>query len=217
MSSLLFLLALMTPAQAGLGDGDKLADVEAPAELGTLPEGIGVAAGERAPDARVQDLSGRPVDLLSAAEGDKLLVFYKGGWCPFCNMNLRELAAASDAFSERGITPIAISVDLPAPASVTQANWDIPFPVLSDPELAAHTAWSVLDPLSGGERFMLGLAGADLKARTGQEKVSVAVASLFLVDEGGVVRWAHADLALKERPSVAQILAEIDTVLGGEE
>ena len=211
---LLGVLLGASPARAGLGDGTASSPTAAPAEVGVLPAGVGLPVGSPAADAQLQDLEGRAVSLLGAAPGAKLVVFYKGGWCPYCNTHLRALAVNIDEFAARGVTPVAVSVDLPDAASVTQATWEIPYPVLSDPELAAHRAWRVVDELSGVERVMLGLAGAKIRARSGRSDGAVAVASMFYVDAGGVVRWAHADLELKERPTVAQILAAIDAAEG---
>jgi peroxiredoxin len=70
--------------------------------------------------------------------GPLLLVFYRGGWCPYCNFQIRELTAAYPEYGKRGVTPVAISVDRVEESAKTLATYSIPFPVLSDPELAAH-------------------------------------------------------------------------------
>jgi len=46
-----------------------------------------------------------------ASRGSLLVTFYRGGWCPFCNFQIRELTTAFPEFRRRGVTPIAISVD----------------------------------------------------------------------------------------------------------
>jgi peroxiredoxin len=176
--------------------------------LGTAPEGVGLAAGQRAPDAALTDASGGAATLLGDASGTRLLVFYKGGWCPTCHFQLRELATQHDALARRGVQVRAVSADLPAFSA--EAQQTAPFPVLSDPTLAAHRAYRVLEPLGGMTTFMLGRMGADVKARTGQEAPQVAVPALFLVDRDGVIRWAHADRDPSTRPTVAQLLEVID-------
>lgn len=113
--------------------------------VGTLPPGSGVAVGQQAPDAAVRDAEGREVRLRElVTTGPVLLVFYRGGWCPYCNSQIHELTAAYPEYKKRGVTPVAISVDRVEESAKTQATYTIPFPVLSDSDLAAHRAYRVL-------------------------------------------------------------------------
>lgn len=80
------------------------------ATLGTLPPDLGVPVGQKAPVAVVHDADGNEVALSALiAKGPVLLVFYRGGWCPFCNFQIRELTAAYPELQKRGVTPVAIS------------------------------------------------------------------------------------------------------------
>ena len=54
--------------------------------------------------------------------------------------------------------------------------------------------------------------GADLDDRSGRDHHDVAVPSIFLIDGGGIIRFAHADPDYTRRPTVAAILAAIDTL-----
>ncbi len=181
------------------------------AQLGTLPEGVGVAVGQAAPDATVSDAEGRPVALADLmAEGPTLLVFYRGGWCPYCNHQMHELTQAWDGFQARGITPVAISVDRADESAKTRASWEIPFPVLSDPDLVAHTAWNVLNHVDDETYQWLTGLGHDLEEASGRDHHTIGVPSMFLVDADGTVRWAHADPAYKVRPTPEQVFAIVD-------
>ncbi len=182
-----------------------------PATLGALPEGVGIAPGQPAPDAAVERADGAPVTLAELyATGPVLLVFYRGGWCPYCNYQVHELATAWPEFQSRGVTPVMISVDRMEEAAKTQASWEIPFPVLSDPDLAAHTAWRVIHHADDAEVRKLAMFGIDVEASSGRAHHDFAIPSMFLVDKGGVVRWAHADPDYKVRPTVEQILSAMD-------
>lgn len=175
------------------------------ARLGTLPDGIGVAVGKPAPAFELPDIQGKKVTLASL--GPKtLVIFYRGGWCPFCNGQLRELTERAPDFEKLGIKLVAISVDQPDKAATTAAAWTIPFAVLSDSDLTTHTAWNVVWDTSGKEFEMLKGFGLDLEAWSGQKHHKIAIPAVFLV-EGGVVRWAHADTQYKIRPSAEQLLA----------
>lgn len=180
-------------------------------QLGTLPDGVGIAVGEQAPDARVQDADGRSVQLRELfARGPVMLVFYRGGWCPFCNFQIRELTEDFPELERRGVTPVAISVDRMEESTRTRANYTIPFPVLSDPDLTAHRAYRVTHDVDAAEVERLRGMGMDLERSSGRSHHVVAIPSVFVIDGTGVVRWAHADRDYRTRPSNEQLLAVID-------
>lgn len=181
------------------------------ASLGTLPPDVGVPSGARAPDAELRDASGRAMRLRDLMKGGPvLLVFYRGGWCPYCNFQVRELTAAYPEYRRRGITPVAVSVDRAEESATTVATYAVPFPVLSDPDLAAHRAYRVLHRVARDEQARLASFGIDLEHASGRSHHVIAVPAIFVVDTRGVVRWAHADKDYKVRPSTAQILTVID-------
>src|SRR3974390_1846509 len=65
---------------------------ETPAEkLGTVPAGYGLKVGDKAPDASLPDLTGKMQSLAEIfSQGPTLVIFYRGGWCPFCNLQLHD-------------------------------------------------------------------------------------------------------------------------------
>ncbi|KAK3615435.1 hypothetical protein LTR56_026589 [Elasticomyces elasticus] len=69
-------------------------------------------------------------DLL--AKGPILVTFYRGGWCPFCNLALRDLQSNLDAFKAKGINLVAISPELPDQSLSTLEKNELGFSVLSD-------------------------------------------------------------------------------------
>lgn len=187
------------------------AKAEADDNIGKLPEGIGLAIGESIPDVEIQNAKGETVKLKAlAAEKPLLLIFYRGGWCPFCNFQIRELTQAYAQFEERGVTPVAISVDSVDEASKTEGAYTIPFPVLSDPDLLAHKGFKVINEVPAEDRERLKKMGMDLEASSKRDHGTVAIPGVFLIDGEGVVRWAHANEDYRVRPSIAQLLAAID-------
>lgn len=181
--------------------------------IGTLPPDVGLAVGSRMPDAVVHDADGHEVRLGDFLDGGPILVvFYRGGWCPFCNFQIRELTVAYPEYRRRGATPVAISVDRAEESAKTRATYVIPFPVLSDPDLAAHRAFRVVHHADDAEVARLRGFGMDLERASGRAHHDIAIPSMFLVDRDGVIRWAHADRDYRVRPSTAQVLAAIDAL-----
>ena len=180
------------------------------AALGTLSGGFGIEAGQAAPDADLRDIDGNPTTLSSLWEDQSLLVvFYRGGWCPFCNAQIRDLTEEYAAFESRNVLPVMISVDAPDAASLVDATYDIPFPVLSDSKLSATNAYNVASDASADYEGMLG-RGTDLEEYSGESHHTISLASAFLIAEGGQLVWSHADPNYRTRPTPTQFLSVID-------
>ncbi|MDP2359665.1 MAG: peroxiredoxin-like family protein [bacterium] len=178
------------------------------AQLGVLPEGIGLPPGHLAPAAVLQDVMGKEVEIGRFwQEGPVLLVFYRGGWCPYCNFQIHEMSEALPEFQRRGVGLVAVSVDRFEEAARTQTLHEIPFPVLSDPDLILHQAFHVIHQADEAEVAMLAQFGIDLEASSGRGHNAIAVPSIFLIAKGGRILWAHADADYQTRPTIAQLLA----------
>lgn len=182
----------------------------APPAAGVQAAGVGLPVGSRAPAGlQARDPAGAPVALDALlGQGPTLLVFYRGGWCPYCNHQLHALAQAAPRFEAAGVRIVAISVDKPQEAAGTQAGWEIPFPVLSDPDLAAHGAFGVVSRVDADTQSRYRKMGIDLERASGRTDGAVAVPSMFLVKDGAVA-WAHADPDYRVRPTPGQVLTAL--------
>lgn len=181
----------------------------APEAAGVVAPEIGVTVNTPVPSLSARDLKGEAVSLDQLfAQGPTLLVFYRGGWCPYCNHQMYALSQAAPDFAAAGVKLAAISVDKPDAASLTQASWSIPFPVLSDSELAVHEAFKVVFHVDAETRDKYKGWGIDLEAASGRTDGAIAVPSMFLVKDGAVA-WAHTDPAYKVRPTPEQVLASL--------
>lgn len=202
--------AAPTPPAADKPAGMKLG-ITPDAKLGSSPDGFGLEIGARAPDGELLDVSGATQKLSDLyAQGPTFVVFYRGGWCPFCNVQLHELSVAKPEFDRRGVKLVAISVDQPSEEAKTQAQQGVAFPMLSDSKLTIHQAFGVVHVPGPDEAKALAGYGVDLAAYAGERHGSFAVPAVFLVDPQGIVRFAHVDEDYQVRPSVAQLLAVAD-------
>ena len=179
--------------------------------LGALAPNTGVPVGSAVPDVSALDLSGTQVRLASLySKGPILLAFYRGGWCPYCNMEIHSLTLAYPEYQKRGVTPVALSVDQPAAEAEMRATYTVPFPLLSDQNAKAIAAFQLVKTVSGEELAKMKSFGVDLEHYSGTSQHQIAIPALFLIDRAGIVRWAHSDPDFKVRPNTAQILAAID-------
>ncbi len=178
--------------------------------VGVLAPNTGIPVGQRVPDVHARDLGGQDVALSSLyAKGPLLLVFYRGGWCPYCNSEIHALTTAYPQYQGRGVTPVAISVDRPEAEARMKATYSIPFPVLSDSDATAIEAFHVVRKVEGDELAKMKGFGIDLESYSGKTHHEIAIPAFFLIDRTGVVRWAHSDPDFRVRPTTEQLLAAI--------
>jgi peroxiredoxin len=184
-------------------------------QLGTAPSGFGLKVGDKAPDATLPEISGSARSLAQLyAQRRTLVVFYRGGWCPFCNLQLHDYALAKPEFDKRGIQIVAISVDQPSEEAKTQAKHQVPFTMLSDSKLVAHRAYHVVHVPGDAERKAFASYHIDLAAYSGESHGDFAVPAIFLVDRDTTVRFVHVDEDYKTRPSAMQMLGVVDRTFG---
>ena len=217
---LLFLLTLTTQAETDLRLPPKTMNVPlavtGDSQLGTndrRPDGhiIGLKAGAKVADFNLKAHNGEPINLeVLLEEAPLLVIFYRGGWCPYCNVQIRQLTEAYPEFKKRGVFPVLISVDEIDGAALASRTYDIPFAVLSDPKLSAHTAFDVVMDVDAETYKQYQGYGIDLEKWSGQNHHKIAVSSAFIVDNTGTVKWAHTTMDYKTRPSPEQLLKVID-------
>jgi len=89
--------------------------------------------GETIRDFELPDATGAMVKSLELrTRGPLLIVFYRGAWCPFCNLTLRAFQERYSEIANRGVTLVAISPQTPDHSLTLQEKHSLRFPVLSD-------------------------------------------------------------------------------------
>ena len=95
-------------------------------------------------------------------------------WTSTANFQIRELTKALAEFHRRGLTPVAVSVEKPDEEATTKAVYSIPFPILSDCDLALIEGFHVVNKVEGEQLEMLGRYGVDLEGRSGKKHQVIA-------------------------------------------
>jgi peroxiredoxin len=167
--------------------------------------------GNRLPDGDLLDVTGHPTTL-SEAIGLRpaVIVFYRGAWCPYCNIALRTYQAQLvPALAERGIPLIAISPQTPDGSLSTQETKGLTFTVLSDPGNQIAGQLGILTAPSEGTRAAQLRLGLDAAKANADGTTALPMPTVVVADAGGVIRWidVHPDYTTRTEPD--QILQAI--------
>jgi len=166
------------------------------------------AVGDTAPDAPLRALDGGATSLTAVRDGKPaLLLFYRGGWCPYCNAHLAEVATLEGALQEKGIRIFGISPDKPEELAKTVGKNKLGYTLLSDSSMAVSRAFGLAFTVDEATLATYKTYGIDLGKASGETHMQLPVTAAFLVDAHGKIIWAHQDADYRKRVSAQEILA----------
>ena len=172
--------------------------------------------GTRLPDGELLDIAGQPATLAQALGGKAaVIVFYRGGWCPYCNIALRTYQAQLvPALAERGIGLVAISPQAPDGSLSTKETKELTFTVLSDPGNQIARQLGILTAPSDGTRAAQLQLGLDLTRVNADGTTGLPMPTVVIADAGGFIRWidVHRDYTIRTEPG--QILQAVTETIG---
>ncbi|KAL2068646.1 hypothetical protein VTL71DRAFT_14983 [Oculimacula yallundae] len=167
-----------------------------------------IKVGDTLPPFKLSDASGKEVSSSTLlTKGPLLITFYRGEWCPFCNLALQALQKHLPEFEAKGVTLVAITCEVPKQAVSTAEKNELKFPVLSDPGNKYAGELGLLFPMPDVMRPVFESLGVDFKERNGDDSFVLPVPATLLVDREGVVRNAYVEPDYAKR-------VEPETVLG---
>lgn len=143
-----------------------------------------------------------------------MIVFYRGAWCPYCNLTLRAYQdQLYPALTERGIALIAVSPQKADGSLTAQEKNDLQFPVLSDAGNALASQLGILLPARTRElRAAQEKLGTDLHAVNADGTENLPMPTVVLIDAEMTIRWIDIHPDYTTRTEVTDILAAADTV-----
>ncbi len=157
-------------------------------------------AGAKFPDLTLANARGgqtRIYDVL--ARGPLVVTFYRGGWCPYCNLELRAYQSALIDIHALGAELIAISPEAPDHTFSTAEKNDLKFEILSDVNGALENALGIRFDVSDPIVALYKRFGHDLPAHNGDGRWSLPVPATYVLDrDGRIVEPATAITALRK-------------------
>ncbi len=178
-----------------------------------------IVVGAKAPGAKVVDAEGNEVELAAEFSGKTtLLIFYRGGWCPFCTAHLAQISSVRGELEKLGINIIAISPESSAHVKEYAGKGNLGYRLLGDPDGAALRAYGVAFRLDEATAAKYREYGVDLEERSGgRTHRMLPVPAAFLVDQAGTVRFAHSDPDYRKRVDPQALLDAAKSILVAQE
>ena len=167
-----------------------------------------ILIGEKLPNANFQNAEGDYVQLKAVLEEKPtVLVFYRGGWCPYCNVQLSGLVEIEEDVLELGYQIVAISPDDYKNLQSTIENNSTKYKLLSDPNgkfikeigIAFKTSSSLKEYITG-------------KGQKGETSSVMPAPTVMIVDKKGVIKFEYINPNYKERISGEMLLSVLKTI-----
>jgi peroxiredoxin len=170
--------------------------------------------GTVAPDFVLPDTNGRLVRLWSLlSQGPVVLIFYRGGWCPYCNLHLRGLQRALPELQKYNAQIVAISPQLPDNSLSTQEKDQLTFLVLSDLGNKVASEFGIVFKLGKQLQELYRQFGHPLDLFNGPDGAQhLPVPATFLIDRKSTIQLAHVDVDYTRRLDPDHVIAKLNEV-----
>ncbi|MCL4179700.1 MAG: AhpC/TSA family protein [Verrucomicrobia bacterium] len=167
--------------------------------------------GDSIPDVKLRTETNREVSLRKlVAEKPTVLIFYRGGWCPFCTRHLSDLVGIEQDLEKAGAQLLAISMDQPSKLRETPNRDQLGYRLLSDSEALAAKAFGIAFQVEDDlvkkykESYQI-----DLEAASGQTHHILPHPAVYVADRNGRIRFAYVNPDYQVRLEPAKILERV--------
>ncbi|EDM44485.1 Redoxin domain protein [unidentified eubacterium SCB49] len=162
--------------------------------------------GDKAPNFILNNAVNKPVALYDTLkDGPVVLTWYRGGWCPYCNITLHYLQEKLPEFEKEGATLIALTPELPDNSLSTSEKNQLSFTVLSDVGNLVGKKYGVVFKLTDAVASIY-QAGFGLQEKNGDDSNELPLAATYVIDKDGVIQFAFLDADYRQRAEATAII-----------
>lgn len=177
----------------------------------TFDPSTAIQPGQKLPSFSLTDAHGRTVtsqDLLS--KGPVILLFYRGAWCPFCNLTLQAYQQHLEDFRKRGVQFVAITGEVPDTSITSVEKHDLKYPVLSDVGLKLARQLGIVWKQPADMDNIFNFLKIDWKKDYAVDEKELPIPTTIFVGKDGVVKEVFAEANFHERLEPEAAVAWID-------
>ncbi len=177
------------------------------------PDGV-LPVGSTLPDVELIGPDGVPTTLGEAAGGrPAVVVFYRGAWCPYCNITLSNYQTSLlPGLSERAVRLIAVSPQGPDGSLTMQQKHDLAFAVLSDPGNVLARLMGIVTAPSQEVRVAQLRLGLDLTQINADATTALPWPTTAILDAGRILRWIDVHPEYSTRSEADDIITALDAL-----
>ncbi|WOF75707.1 peroxiredoxin-like family protein [Parvibaculaceae bacterium PLY_AMNH_Bact1] len=173
-------------------------------------QGIGdnaLSVGDRFPEVVLQASDGTDFVLSSLlANGPVLINFYRGGWCPYCNLELKAYQDQLETVRSLGAELVAISPETPDRAMSTAEKNAVTYPVLTDPQNRLAEALGIVFTLPPALAGLYETFGNNLPEAHGEAGWRLPIPATYVVGLDGVIAFASVARDYRTRAEPAEAI-----------
>ena len=175
-----------------------------------------LSQGDRLPDVILPNVTGKSIRLYDLwKQGPLVISFYRGQWCPYCNLELKALQSVVAQVKADGASLVAISPQTPDPSLSTQEKNELEFEVLSDVGNSVARQFGLVFTLPENLRSVYEGFGLDLPAHNGDRTFELPISATYVVATDGTVTYAFADADYTRRADSSDVLQALETLKAG--
>ncbi|MEL4308546.1 peroxiredoxin-like family protein [Joostella sp. CR20] len=173
---------------------------------------ITLQVGDTFPNTTLPNAKGEKISLNNLNEGKKLIVsFYRGGWCPYCNLELKALQNSLDTFKENGAELVAITPETPDNSLSTSEKNNLSFEVLSDVDNVFAKEIGLVFELPEDIKAIYNNFGIDVKKHNNNDDFELPMPATFVLDENGKIIYQFVNEDYTKRAEIEDILKALKT------
>jgi len=168
-------------------------------------------AGDTAPSFTLLDQDEK---LVSSAEllakGPLVVTFYRGVWCPYCNIELQALEAVAGEIRARGASLVAISQQTPPNSRKSQYQNKLSYPILTDQGGELAVAYGIRWDVPENLQEVFKNFGLDLPTAHGDRKWTLPMPGRYVIGTDGIIAYAEVNPDYTRRPEPSDLLPTLD-------
>ena len=167
--------------------------------------------GDRAPLFRLPDEQGAMIDSTRLlARGPLVVTFYRGVWCPYCNLDLQAIEAEASAIRTFGAAVVAISQQTPANSRKSREQNGLTFPILSDVEGRVADAFGIRFRMQDDLIAVYKGLGVDLSVFNAEPSWTLPMPARYVIAPNGTIAYAEVSPDYTVRPDPSELLPTLE-------